>query len=182
MQPSAGNFQRPDAAWVERQFPGCRVKRSCGLSPKIWRVVTYLDQCYAQRITLSRAATVVDLHPDYLCRRFRRETGVRFHEYLTASRLQRATTLLVTSTKSIKAIGYEVGFRAPEVFSKAFKRRMGCSPTTYRLHNLSPYGSVGGAISGTQGTPVHRCSAPEDRHDDLADRLVDCWEGLEERT
>jgi AraC-like DNA-binding protein len=173
MPPTTDNSFRPGAAWVERQVPRSLAKRSAQLSPKIWRVVTYLDQCYAQRITLNQAATVVDLHPDYLCRRFRRETGVRFHEYLTTLRLQRATTLLVTSTQSIKAIGYEVGFGTPEVFSKAFKRWMGCSPTTYRLHNLLPYGDL---------AMVRRRTTPENRHSDLADRLADWWEDFPERS
>lgn len=120
------------------------------LSPRIWRVAAYLDHSFAHPVTLREAATVVALHPDYLSRRFKHELGVGFHEYLLALRLGRATTLLVTSTKSIKEIGYDVGFRSPEVFSKAFKRSMGCAPTTYRIHNLPFYQSL--RQPGSEGT------------------------------
>jgi two-component system response regulator YesN len=96
----------------------------------------HLDQCFLQPITLRQASAVVDVHPDYLSRRFKRETGVGLHDYLLTLRLQRATSLLVKTTKSIKEISAEVGFRDPQVFSKAFKRRMGCPPTIYRDQNF----------------------------------------------
>ncbi|MEW6682472.1 MAG: helix-turn-helix transcriptional regulator [Nitrospirota bacterium] len=79
---------------------------------------------------------MVDIHPDYLSRRFKRETGIGLHDYLLTLRLQRATALLVKTTKSIKEISAEAGFRDPQVFSKAFKRRMGCPPTVYRDRNF----------------------------------------------
>jgi len=116
-------------------------KSAASLSPKIWRVAAHLRQCFQQPITLRQAAAVVDIHPDYLSRRFKREIGVGLHGYLLTLRLQHATGLLVNSTKSIKEISCEVGFRAPEVFSKAFKRCMGCSPRTYRDDHLPCDGS-----------------------------------------
>jgi two-component system response regulator YesN len=149
-------------------------KPSASLSPKIWRVVGYLEQCFAQPLTLHRVATIVGLHPDYLSRRFKRENGVGFHEYLLTIRLRRATSLLVTSTTSIKEISYDVGFRSPEVFSKAFKRFVGCSPVTYRLHNLPLYDH------GTAQSPWHPAAPTRTMghgdHVDFFDRVVECWE------
>jgi AraC-like DNA-binding protein len=103
--------------------------------------------------------------------------GVGFHEYLLTLRLQRATTLLVSSTKSIKEIAYDVGFRAPEVFSKAFRRLMGCAPTTYRIHNLPFYGGL------TEPGPVRalindasESAMCDQTRSDLGDQFVDCWD------
>lgn len=116
---------------------------SRSLSPKIWRVATHIDHHFAQGVTLRQASTMVDLHPDYLSRRFKQEMGIGFHQYVMTLRLQLAATFLVGSTKSIKEISYDVGFRTPEVFAKAFKRSMGCSPTVYRIHHLPYDGSCG---------------------------------------
>lgn len=109
---------------------------AASLSPKIRRVALHLEQCFLQPVTLRQASAVVDVHPDYLSRRFKRETGVGLHDYLLTLRLQHATGLLVKTTKSIKEISAEVGFRDPQVFSKAFKRRRGCPPTVYRDRNF----------------------------------------------
>ena len=116
--------------------PSRGILSAASLSPKIRRVAAHLAQCFFQPITLRQASAVVDIHPDYLSRRFKRETGVGLHDYLLTLRIERATSLLVKTTKSIKEISAEVGFRDPQVFSKAFKRRMGCPPTIYRDHNF----------------------------------------------
>jgi AraC-like DNA-binding protein len=109
----------------------------------MWRVVTHIDHHFAQGVTLRQASTMVDLHPDYLSRRFKQEMGIGFHQYVMTLRLQLAAAFLIDSTKSIKEISYDVGFRTPEVFSKAFKRLLGCSPTVYRIHHLPSDGSCG---------------------------------------
>jgi len=111
-------------------------QRRSAVSPKVWRVLTCVAQSLAQPITLRETASTVALHPDYLSRRFKQEMGIGFHDYVLGLRLRRATTLLVTSTRSIKEIGYDVGFHSPEVFSKAFKRCMGISPRLFRIRSL----------------------------------------------
>jgi two-component system response regulator YesN len=166
------------AAVQNRPGFGRGMKPSASLSPKIWRVVGHLEQCFAQPLTLRSVAAIVGLHPDYLSRRFKREQGVGFHDYLLTVRLRRATMLLVTSTTSIKAISYDVGFRSPEVFSKAFKRFMSCSPGTYRLHNLSLYDP---GLGTGQGSSPCQPAAPTRTmgHGDpveIFDRMVECWE------
>jgi AraC-like DNA-binding protein len=159
------------------RFPVRGIAPCPALSPKIWRVTAYLDHSFAQPITLREAASVVDLHPDYLSRRFKCEMGMGFHEYLLTLRLRRATTLLVTSTKSIKEIGYDVGFHAPEVFSKAFKRAMGCAPTTYRIHNLPFYAGLTAPVSGLALIADTAVSSMGSRtRSDLVDHLSDCGE------
>lgn len=177
--PTTDNRSGHNGAAV-RDRPAARrgTQPSSPLTPKIWRVVGYVEQCFAQPLTLHRVAAIVGLHPDYLSRRFKREQGVGFHEYLLTIRLRRATTLLVTSTTSIKEIGYDVGFRSPEVFSKAFKRFMGCSPVTYRLHNL-PAHDPGPAPTLRPLQPA----APPNSTDhgdraDLFDQVAECWEDL----
>jgi two-component system response regulator YesN len=47
-------------------------------------------------------------------------------------RVQKACHLLAESGKSIKQISSEIGFSQPEVFLKAFKRWIGCTPGQYR--------------------------------------------------
>jgi len=159
---------------VDGGTPRQNPKQPFPLSPKIWRVRMFLDQFFARPLTLRDAAAVVDLHPDYLSRRFKYETGIGFHEYLLTVRLRHATALLVTSTRSIKEIAYEVGFRAPEVFSKAFTRSFSCAPSTYRNHNLvfyetrSPDGSRADLALSTVGSVRERS--------DLVDCIVDCGE------
>lgn len=107
------------------------------ISPRMRQVLAYIDLHYGRDIELSEVASLVSIHPDYLSKRFKKEVGIRFHHYLVWNRIQRASCLLIHSTKSVKEISYEVGFRRPEIFSKAFKRLIGYSPMAYRTLNLS---------------------------------------------
>jgi len=131
---------------VDGSFALILYKPNASISPKLRRVLAYIDQYYAQVLTLRDAAWVLGVHPAHLCRRFKKEIGISFHEYILRIRIQKASLLLIGSEKSIKEISYEVGFSRPEIFSKAFKRLVGCSPMAYRVQNLStragPYVSV----------------------------------------
>jgi AraC-like DNA-binding protein len=102
--------------------------------------------------------------------------GIGFHQYVVTLRLQRATTLLVTSTKSIKEISYDVGFRAPEVFSKAFKRCMGCSPTTYRVHHLPFYETPVRQLADSEVATNSLRTRQNGERSDWFDLISDCWE------
>lgn len=107
------------------------------ISLRMRQVLAYIHLYYARAIGLSDAASVIGVHPDYLSRRFKKELGIQFHDYLLWIRIHRARVPLVSSTKSVKEIGYEVGFSRPEIFSKVFKRLVGCSPKAYRASGLS---------------------------------------------
>ncbi len=106
------------------------------ISPKVKRILIYLNLYYSRDITLKDMATLFNIHPAYLCRRFKKDLGIPFHEYLLRIRIQIAFFLLTRSEKSIKEISYDLGFSRPEIFSKAFKRLAGCSPKIYRAQTL----------------------------------------------
>jgi YesN/AraC family two-component response regulator len=43
--------------------------------------------------------------------------------------------MLLTTSKSIQEIAYELGYDDALYFSRVFKKRIGVSPTTYRANN-----------------------------------------------
>ena len=69
----------------------------------------------------------------YLHRAFRAAFGCAPGAYLTDYRLDRASQLLRHSTLSVGAVAASVGFSDPFYFSRLFRRRMGLSPSDYRL-------------------------------------------------
>ena len=67
-----------------------------------------------------------------LYRKVKALTGLSPVELLREMRLQRARTLLTTSTKTVAEVAYEVGFGTPSYFSKCFKQLFGEYPTDLR--------------------------------------------------
>ncbi len=59
-------------------------------------------------------------------------TGCSPVELLRQMRLQRAVSLLNSTTKTVAEIAYEVGFNTPGYFSKCFKEQFGQQPSDFR--------------------------------------------------
>jgi len=64
--------------------------------------------------------------------RFRHVTGHGIKEFVVHHRIRLAKQLLRYESLSVSEIAFAVGYSSPSGFSKTFKRRVGCSPTTYR--------------------------------------------------
>jgi len=67
-----------------------------------------------------------------LYRKVKALTGISPVELLREMRLQRGYTLLLTTTKSVSEIAFEVGFNTPSYFSNCFKKQFGKYPTDLR--------------------------------------------------
>lgn len=106
--------------------------RSAVLSPKIQQAIKYIDKHYAKRIALVTVAGAIGIHPNHLCRQFRKELGLPFQKYVVMARVRKAMSLLAYTEKQIKMISHEVGYNRPEVFAKTFKQFVGFSPREYR--------------------------------------------------
>lgn len=84
-------------------------------------------------LSIQRLAKVVGLCPDHLQRLFRKETGGgQLREHVVGSRLQRAAELLSMSNMSIKEIAYNLGYKHPSSFVRAFQRVFAQTPGHYR--------------------------------------------------
>lgn len=59
-------------------------------------------------------------------------TGLSPVELLREMRLERAKTLLNSTTKTVAEIGYEVGFTTPSYFTTCFKKQFGKLPMEFR--------------------------------------------------
>jgi two-component system response regulator YesN len=103
------------------------------ISSTVQQALLHLNEGYEdQPLWLHNFAVLMNVHPDYLGRKFKQEVGIKFHDYLLLKRMEKASSLLRNSGKNVKEISYELGFSSPAVFSKVFKRFIGYSPRKYR--------------------------------------------------
>jgi transcriptional regulator GlxA family with amidase domain len=83
---------------------------------------------------LARRMHVSDRH---LSRVFSSELGVTPAEHVEVVRVEAARRLLETTTAPVEHVARLAGFGTPETMQRAFRRRLGTTPTTYRLHFLA---------------------------------------------
>ncbi|HTX57395.1 MAG TPA: AraC family transcriptional regulator [Candidatus Acidoferrales bacterium] len=92
---------------------------------------------FAQRVSIAEIARELDLSRFTFTRRFRAHAGVSPYAYLTRMRVERAKGALRLSRDSIQEIALTHGFGSIAHFSSAFRRIVGCAPTTYRRENIA---------------------------------------------
>jgi YesN/AraC family two-component response regulator len=98
----------------------------------ITKSIEFIQTHYNEKIKVTDIAHYVSLNRSYLTTLFRKRTGVSIQQYLAQFRLTRAVELLALTDLSIEQIAESCGYSDPLVFSKAFKREKGVSPTKYR--------------------------------------------------
>ncbi|RKP54048.1 AraC family transcriptional regulator [Cohnella endophytica] len=101
------------------------------------RIERFIDNRLAEHITLEQLAKHVHLHPNYLVRYFNKHFAVSPLKYLNRKRMQKAKTLLGTTSLSIKEVAELVGYPDTNHFAKAFRKESSFSPTEYRLQAAS---------------------------------------------
>lgn len=95
----------------------------------------YLDNHYAQNITLDSLADATHINKYYLAHTFTGYLGMSPINYLTQKRLSVAMELLTSTNHSIAEIASSTGFVSQSYFSQAFKKSVGMAPLQYRKQN-----------------------------------------------
>lgn len=97
------------------------------------KAISYINEHFAEPITLDRLAALAVLSPYYFTRLFAKETGMTPHQYLITMRVNSAKFLLKTTSLPIKEIGFSCGFTSESIFCTTFRKREGITPSEYRF-------------------------------------------------
>ena len=100
-------------------------------SPLINKVVKYIQANFTSDISLEKCAEYVDTSYTHLSREFKKETGMRFVEYLNQLRINKAKSLLIRNDVTMKDIVEQAGFRNYNYFFKVFKESQGITPSEF---------------------------------------------------
>lgn len=95
-------------------------------------IIRYLQEHLAEEISLNILSEEFHLSAQYISQLFKNEIGVNFLAYLTNMRMERAKKLLISSPLSIGEISEQSGYGDYRVFTKAFKKLEGSTPSQYR--------------------------------------------------
>lgn len=98
----------------------------------IQKIKEYLDQNYAQKISLDDLGEMFFISPFYLSRQFKKFTGYTVKQYILNLQMGEAENLLVFSDLSIKEIALRCGYENLQYFYVQFKRFAQCTPVEYR--------------------------------------------------
>ena len=84
-------------------------------------------------ISLRQASDELEINPAYLSREFSKYfDNFSFGDYIRKMRIDKAITLLETTTYPLTEISYLTGFSDQSHFTRIFKKQTGENPSAYR--------------------------------------------------
>jgi AraC family transcriptional regulator len=121
-----------DAVARVSRLPALRATTRDELMIRIGRAVDLILSAYEMPLTLDAMARAACMSQYHFLRVFRAAFGITPHLYLTRVRLERARTLLATTSLPITMIAKRVGFDRHTSFTTLFRRHVGMAPVEYR--------------------------------------------------
>ena len=91
------------------------------------QVISHINNHYTEDLDLATLANTFFISPNYLCRIFRKATGLTVHDYIRRKRLSKVRELRANG-KSISEAAMLSGFSDYSSFYRTYKKLMGCPP------------------------------------------------------
>ncbi|QWT22273.1 AraC family transcriptional regulator [Bacillus sp. NP157] len=96
-------------------------------------VLAYIDSHLDDVLSLDVLATQAAYSPFHFHRRFAALTGMGVHRYVQLSRFKRAAwQAAFRADVPVTAMALDAGYESPEAFARAFRQRLGQSPSAFR--------------------------------------------------
>src|SRR5438093_10280946 len=102
-----------------------------GTSTLVQQAATFINEHYAEPLTLEAVASAVGYSKRHLATCFRRETGRTVHRQLAHVRVRHALEQIRRGEK-IEAVSLMVGYKSKKNFYHQFKKIVGVTPIAYR--------------------------------------------------
>lgn len=101
-------------------------------SANVERAITLIDERLHKTVSVATLAQELGIDRSYLCSIFKRELGCSPQQYILQRKIEKAKYFLSSTSENIKYIAISLGYDDPFVFSRAFKKGTGISPSQWR--------------------------------------------------
>ena len=122
----------------------------------LMKILTYIAENYCEPLSLESVGNALGYSAKYVSNCLKDISGFGFRGFINSLRIERATSLLTTTDKTVLAIAMECGFTNESHFHQVFKQSTGVSPGAYRDRFLKKLKSA----DQPPVQPPSNCDAP----------------------
>lgn len=97
----------------------------------------YVEDHILERVLVQDVAAAIGITPNYLSSIFKRQLGQNFMDYVNATKVKYACTLLRGGKLMVREVSHMLGYDNAYYFTKVFKRYMKVTPTEYQARIAS---------------------------------------------
>ena len=120
---------------IRRKIINVGVEEMHEMRSNIADVKSYIDEHYAEAITLDELASIAALSKYYLIREFKAAVGTSPMGYLLEKRITESKKMLAGTEHSISDIADSVGFSSGSYFAQRFRLITGMTPLRFRMNS-----------------------------------------------
>jgi AraC-like DNA-binding protein len=99
---------------------------------RINKVCTYIQNHYAESISLKQVSDLVFMSESNFCKFFKKATSTTFSDYLNDLRINEACHLLLSSEDNVSKIAHDCGFESLSYFNRVFLKKKQVTPSEFR--------------------------------------------------
>jgi AraC-like DNA-binding protein len=114
-------------------------------------LLEWIDAHLDQPLTVPLIAERANLAPGTLTKKFKQAHKTTLSQYLLHRRIDKAKSLLATTTLTVYEVGSNVGIPDPQYFNKQFRKVTGNSPSRYRDDNQEYLSNIPNELSTKEG-------------------------------
>ena len=123
---------------------------------RMQRVLDHVDANLDGDLDVETLAGVAAFSRFHFHRQFAEWFGISVHRYVELARLKRASFALAYRPDSVFDVALDSGFGGPEAFARAFRRRMGQSPSAFRrAPDWSPWAAAIAPLDQARSTRMN---------------------------
>lgn len=99
---------------------------------RINKVCTYIQNHYAESMSLKQVSDLVFMSESNFCKFFKKATSTTFSDYLNDLRINEACHLLLSSEDNVSKIAHDCGFESLSYFNRVFLKKKQVTPSGFR--------------------------------------------------
>lgn len=99
---------------------------------KLRDVLTYVEEHYKEKISISELSEIIHVCDDRLIRMFKEATGATPMEYIINLRIETSIKLLASTDLSIAEVAEQSGFGSHTYMARVFKQKLNSTPGKFR--------------------------------------------------
>jgi AraC family transcriptional regulator len=111
---------------------------------RINSILTHIDNNLSDDLSLETMAQIACYSPFHVHRLFKLVTNETLNGYITRKRIEKAASILIHKKEvSVSELVLQLGFSSNSVFTRAFKKYYGQSPSAFRKSNFKSISKIG---------------------------------------
>ena len=130
--PSADAWLAALRSLLDALLSGSQVRRMSETEETLNRVNRYIQEHFAEPVSLTQIAGHFSYNSSYLSRLYKQNMHEGISEHIVRTRIEAACRLLKDTTLSVNLIADRCGFQTPKYFITVFRRMTGMTPKAWR--------------------------------------------------